>query len=73
MHLLLFLDESNFVAKAETVFEEKRAADAFELTSDHDTDSVTQHVCLIHIVRSKDNNSVFFKRFKHVPQVTARA
>jgi len=70
---LRVLNHGQFVASAEAVLEEEGRTKAHELTLGHDSDSVAEHVSLVHVMRGQDNNSISTVVLEHVPQTSARA
>ena len=67
MYLSSLLDESDSVANAEAVLEEQGAADALKGTLAHDSDTVTEDIGLVHIVRGQHNDPVLLIALKHIP------
>lgn len=65
--------ESDLVTKTETVLKEKRAAYALYSTLAHDANTITQNICLVHVMCGEDNNSVFLVRLEHIPKVSSSA
>lgn len=66
-------DKGDLVTNTEAVLEEKRGTETLHSSLAHDADSVTEHICLVHVMGSQDNDSVFLVRLKHVPQISAGA
>ena len=64
-------DKSDLIANTEAVFEEKRSTETLHSSLAHDADSVTEHICLVHVMGSQDDDSIFLVGLKHVPQVSA--
>jgi len=54
----LLLHEGDSVAETETVLEEEGRAEALECALAHDTDTVAEHVSLIHIMRGQNDDAI---------------
>ena len=67
------LDEGDLVADTEAILEEKRAAEALKSTLAHDSNTITEHVGLVHVMRRQHNNSVLLVRLEHVPEIPSGA
>ena len=67
------LDEGDLVANTEAILEEERAAQALKGTLAHNSNTVSEHVGFVHIVSSQDNDSVFFVRLEHIPEISSCA
>ena len=68
-----FLHESDPVSQSEAILEEERAAQALHSTLDHDTDTIAEHVCFVHVMCSQNDDSVLLVRFEHIPELSAGA
>lgn len=73
VRLSSLLDEGDLVANTEAVLEEERAAKALKSTLAHDSNTVTKHIGFVHIVSRQHNNSVFFVRLEHIPEISSGA
>ena len=70
---LVLLDHGQFIPCSESVLQEERTTEADKLASGHDSDPITKHICLIHIVRGQQYDPVIFVILKHVPNGTSSA
>jgi len=64
----LFFGHHEVVADSKSVFEEQWRATALNSPFSHNTDPITEYVCLIHVVRCQDNYSILFVEFDHLPE-----
>ena len=65
------LHKSNTVPDTETVLQKERAANALDLALNHDANSVTKNVSLVHVVSRQNDDAVFFVCLEHVPEIAA--
>ncbi len=71
VRLSTFLHKGQFVASAESVLQEEGAAQALQSSLAHDADSVTKHVCFVHVMGRQYDDSVFSVALEHVPEVSS--
>jgi hypothetical protein len=64
---LLFYD-SKLEACRESVFQEQRAAKAFELALDHDPNTVTKNISFVHIVCRQKYDLISSIIAEHIPK-----
>ena len=67
------LDKCDAIADAEAILQEERATNALHLALHHYANAVAQHVSLVHVVCSQDDDAVFLVGLKHIPKVAPRA
>lgn len=67
------LDEGYLVADTEAILEEERAAEALKSTLTHDSNTIAEHVGLVHVMCRQHNNSVLLVRLEHVPEIPSGA
>ena len=54
----IFLDQGKLVSSTEAVLQEEGAAQAHELAFGHDSDSVSEHISLVHVMRGENDDPV---------------
>jgi len=66
--LFLLFDDRKLEACRESVFQEQRAAQAFELALDHDANTVTEDISFVHIVRRQKDDLISSIIAEHIPK-----
>ena len=73
MTLTSLFDKRQLVSNSKSVLQEKRTSDTLKRALAHDSDPVTKHVSLVHVVSRQDNDPVFLVALEHVPEISTSA
>lgn len=65
------LYKSKVVPDSKLIFQKDATSDTTYFSLCHDSDTITQDICLIHIMGCKENNAILFLRFQHVPKLSS--
>jgi len=61
------LGDDEVVANTVSILKKERASSALYLTFSHDSDSIAEDVCLVHVMSGQDHDSSLFVFLQHLP------
>lgn len=71
--LFTLLDESDPIAESEAILEKEGRSQALQRALAHDSNPITEHVRLVHVMGRQNDDSVLLVGLEHVPEASARA
>ena len=66
----LLFHENYVIANSKFIFKKHIRTTCHKLSLSHDSNPITQIICLIHEMCCKEDNSTLFVVFKHLPDVS---
>ena len=69
--LQFLLHKCKSVTSTKPILKEEGTSKAHELTFRHNSDSISEHICFVHVMSSQNYDTAFLVLHKHIPEVSS--